>query len=326
MPTKVEISYKTIIFTIAFVGLLWFLFQIREIIFWVFISLILMSAFKPWAESLERFRVPRAISILIMYVLIIAVLAGIATLLIPPFVIQTVHLIESLPGYISHVMPFATIDVQTATQQITPIGENLVKISVGVFNNVIGLFTIFVIAFYLTMERRLLSEHLARFMGEEASKPIIQVISKMEERMGAWVRGQLILAITIGLFTYFGLYLLKIPYALPLALLAGLLEIVPIIGPIIASIPAIIIGLTISPFLALATTAFYIILQQLEANLVVPVVMRRAIGMPPLVTIIAIMAGAQVGGISGALIAIPIVVIVETALSEYLKLRGAKQK
>ena len=155
-------------------------------------------------------------------------------------------------------------------------------------------------------------------MGSEATKPFIRIISKIELRLGAWVRGQLILAVTIGICTYFGLLLLKIPFALPLALLAGILEIVPIIGPIIAAIPAIIIAFTISPILAVATIALYVIIQQLESNLVVPYVMRKAVGLPPIATIIALMAGAKLAGIGGALLAIPIFVTIETSLSEYL--------
>lgn len=326
MPTKVEISYKTIVFIIVFLLLLWFLFQVREIIYWVFISFILMSAFKPWAESLERFHIPRALSVLIMYLLIITVLVIVGTVMFPPFIVQTIHLVESLPAYINRVIPFVQLDPQVATQQITPIGENIVKLTVGLFNNILALFTIFVIAFYLTIERGKLGNNLSQFMGEESAKPVVKVISRIEERLGAWVRGQIILAVVIGALTFVGLSAVNIPFALSLALLAGLLEIVPIIGPIIAAIPAIIIAFTISPLLALATTALYIIIQQGEANVVVPFVMKKAVGLPPLVTIIALMAGAKVAGIGGAILAVPIVVTVESALSEYLKIRASHQK
>ncbi|MBI2611267.1 AI-2E family transporter [Candidatus Gottesmanbacteria bacterium] len=326
MPTKVEVSYKTIVFIVAFLLLLWFLYQVREIISWIFVSFILMSALKPWAESLEKFRVPRALSVMIMYILIIGILALAVTTLLPPFVVQSAHLIERLPGFLNQVIPFIKVDQQIMTQQITSIGENAIRVTVGLFNNILAVFTIFVIAFYLTIERGRLKNHLDQFMGEESADPFVKVLSKIEERLGAWVRGQFILAVTIGVVTYIALFALKIPYALPLALLAGLLEIVPIIGPIIAAIPGILVAFTISPFHALITTGAYILIQQLEANLVVPFVMKKAVGLPPLVTIIALMAGAKISGIGGALLSIPILVTVETAFSQYLKSRTHPQK
>ena len=159
-------------------------------------------------------------------------------------------------------------------------------------------------------------------MGDEAAKKVMTIWLKVEERLGAWVRGQVTLAFTIGLSTFFGLTLLGIPYTFPLAILAGLLEIVPIIGPIIAAIPAILVAFTISPLLALATAALYFIIQQVEANLVVPLVMRKAVGLPPLVTIIGLMIGGKLGGIGGAILAIPIFVTLETIIKEYFALKS----
>jgi predicted PurR-regulated permease PerM len=124
--------------------------------------------------------------------------------------------------------------------------------------------------------------------------------------------------------TFIGLSILQIPYALPLAIIAGTLEVVPNIGPVVSSIPSILVALTVSPFVALLTAALYVVVQQFENHLIVPLVMKRVVGLPPIVTILALMVGARLSGISGALLSVPIVVTAETILMEVLKSRDNK--
>lgn len=324
-PEKIEISHKTIIFTVFFLILIWFLIQIREIIFIVFVSFIIMSALKPFADRLEKYHIPRAISVLIIYILFFAMIGYTATSFLPLLISQSIHFSEILPSYLKSIFPFAKVDVQTFSQQITPVGENLLKVTVGLFGNIVTLFTLFVISFYLLMERKNLRAHLASFMGLEASTLTMSVIAKVEERLGAWIRGQALLALTIGVFTFIGISFLGLPFALPLAILAGLLEIVPIIGPVISAIPAILIAITISPFIAVATTALYFIIQQLEAHIVVPLVMRKTVGLSPVITIISLLIGAKLAGIGGALLAIPIVVTGQSIILTYINSRSVKE-
>ncbi|MCL5798201.1 MAG: AI-2E family transporter [Patescibacteria group bacterium] len=321
MPSKIEISHKTIIFTVIFLLTLWFLLQLKEIIFLIFISFILMAAFKPLADYSDTIHVPRILSIILIYILIIAFLFFAGSSILPVLAAQSIHLAEKMPEYLNSVIPFVKIDSSVISQQLTPIGQNLLNVTIGIFANIVTLFTVVVISFYLLLERKHLDKQLAVFMGVEGAKKVVKIIIRIEERLGAWVRGQLLLGVTIGLATFVGISILGLPYALAMAIFAGILEIVPIIGPIISAIPAVLIALTTSPLLALLTVAVYFIIQQLEAQLIVPVVMEKAVGIPPLVTIIALMMGAKLDGIAGALLAVPTFVTVETIISEYLKLR-----
>lgn len=321
MPAKVEISHKTIIFTVIFLLSLWFLYQIREIIFLVFVSFILMSAFKPWADLLEKYHVPRLISVLIIYLAIILSIAYAASSILPSLVTQSIHLGDNLPNYLRSVVPFLKIDYQVLTQQVAPFGENVLKLTIGVFSNIITLFTLIIISFYLLVERKNLTYYLSRITEENKAKKWVDIVVKIEGSLGAWIRGQLMLAATIGIATFIGLSFIGIPYTLSLAILAGILEIVPIIGPIISAIPAVLVALTNSPFLALITILVYFIIQQAESHLIVPLVMKKTVGLPPLVTIISLMIGAKVGGIGGALLAIPMVVAGATFITEYIKLK-----
>lgn len=156
------------------------------------------------------------------------------------------------------------------------------------------------------------------FSGKQEKKVLV-IISKLEKGLGRWVRGQLSLSFIVGTMTFVGLQLLGIPYALPLALVAGILEIVPIIGPIISAVPAILVGFTISPFIGIATAAMFIVVQQLENHLIVPMIMSKVIGLQPPVIIVSLLIGAKLAGIGGAFLAPPILIILKIVIGEFLK-------
>ena len=185
------------------------------------------------------------------------------------------------------------------------------------FSNILTVFTIAVFTFYFLLERNNLRKFLDIFVGDDLGDRLVIVVKDIEERLGAWVRGQLLLALIIGLASYLGLFILGISYVLPLALIAGILEMVPIIGPIISAIPAIIVALTVSPGLALAVAALYIIIQQLENNLIVPTVMHKVLGMPPLAILLALMVGGRLGGVVGIILAVPVLLVIQTVVGEF---------
>lgn len=326
MPKKIEISHKTIIFTVVLLLLLWFIVQIGEIISWLFISFIIMAALKPLVDSLQKYRFPRVLAIILIYICVFIIFGFTVSSIVPPLITQTLHLTESLPEYIRLVLPTFNLDPQNYTQQISSLGRNLVQLSVGIFNNIISLFTITVISFYLLLERKNLDSYLNLLLGNASGGRMENIFNKVEERLGFWVRGQLALLLSIGLLTYIGLLILQIPYALPLAIIAGLLEIVPTIGPIISSIPAIIVSFTVTSLHPLFTVILYFIIQQLENQVIVPLIMSRIVGLPPLVTILAILIGARIGGIGGAILAVPIVVTVETVFREYYRINSGIKK
>lgn len=316
MPTKIEISYKTILFTFGILGLLWLLWQIQEIILILYLVFILMSALRPLVESLERFRIPRVFSILFIYAIFISLLGFVGGAVVPPFVAQTIRFWQRLPEILGQVIPTISLDWGFVGRELTPVGGNILRLSLGIFSNIISLVTFLVLTFYFLLERKRLDETFSGLFGLEVKQKIIKVLAKIEERLGSWVRGQLILMIVIGVASYIGLTLLGIDYALPLAITAGFLEIIPIAGPIISGVPAVLVALTVSPALGLAVVALYFIIQQLENHLLVPTVMRKTVGLAPVVTLVALMIGGKLGGIAGALLAVPTVLIIQTIINE----------
>ncbi len=318
MTTKIEISHRTIIFVVIFLLALWLLFTIRDILYLLFIAFILMSALRPLVDGLERLKIPRVLSILLIYALVFGFFGMSFAGVIPSLVIQTARLIQELPVFVNRVAPNLGLDVRALTQQIAPISENIVNVTLGIFSNILSTLTILIFTFYFLLERKHTETYLADFMGEDAAKKVVSLVADIEHRLGAWVAGEVLLMTIIGVLSYIGLTILRVDFALPLAIMAGILEAVPMIGPIVSAIPAILVALSTSPILAASVLALYIIIQQIENNLVVPIVMKKSVGISPILTIFALLVGGRLGGIVGAILAIPGVLVIQTIFGAYL--------
>ena len=180
-------------------------------------------------------------------------------------------------------------------------------------------------SYYLVLERPNLHKYLLKlFDDKEAEAKAEKLVLDIEKQVGGWVRGELFLMLIIGVMTYLGLFLLGVPYALPLAVLAGLLELVPNLGPTMAAVPAIVIALTVSPVIALGTLILSIVIQQLENNLIVPKVMQSATGTEPLATIIVLLVGFTLGGIAGAVLSMPIYLTIQTVYKALSPVSGQR--
>lgn len=323
MPRKIEISHRTIIFTALLVLFLWFLFQIKDIIIMVFISFILMSALNPLVDRMEKLRIPRGIAIVLIYLLLWGAAGGLVAGIVPDLVDQTSRLIRLLPSAVSRI-EFFNLHQQEITQQllarIGSLPENILKITIGIFGNIVNVLTTIVITFYLLLYHSNLGRYASFLFGSDRHRAT-QIVSQIESRLGSWVRGQLLLMLLVGLFTYAGLVAMGVQSALPLAILAGVLEIVPNIGPIISAIPAILVAVTIHPITALGTASLYFVIQFLENHFLVPKIMQKAVGVNPLVSILSLMAGFRLAGPIGAILALPLILILHSLGREFLSLK-----
>lgn len=275
-----------------------------------------MSALSPVVTYLERFRVPRALSIASTYIVVVASLVGLISIMVTPLVEQTVTLAQSLPKTLSTVFP--QINQSVIQEQAAAFSRNAFSIGLVIINNFIALISIAVLAFYLLMDRQKLDKVITQFLPQY-EKRITVISRKIEEKLGAWVRGQVALSVIIGTLSYIVLLALNIPNALPLAIFAGLMEVVPVIGPIVSAVPAVLIAYSISPVLALFVVVAFFIIQQLENHLVVPMVMKKAVGLNPLIVILAVAIGGKLLGILGALLAVPITVVIQIITEDVLR-------
>jgi len=318
---KIEISHRTVIFTVFFLLFLWFLYQIRNILVILFVGIILTSALNPTVEKLEKLRIPRILAVILIYLLIFTFLGLILAGIIPPLVAQTKILISRFPSYYRSLENLGidgeilNSQIESLLNRLSSISFDLIRLTVGFLGNFLVVFTLIFVSFYLLLERKNLDEYLKKLFGP-ANIKVGKIVNKVERRLGEWVRAQTTLMLIVGIMCYFGLIFLGIEFALPLALLAGVLEIVPNIGPTLSAIPAILAGIAISPLMGLAVAALYFLVQQLENHIIVPQIMKKEAGVNPLITILALGAGFKIGGTFGAVLAVPLIILIETVLRE----------
>lgn len=318
MPQKIDISHKTIIFIAVFILALWLIYLIRDLLIILFVALIFMSALSPIVKLFSGLKLPKALGICITYIIIVAVFGGLLALVLPPLIVETTKLVSTLPPLLDQLFTNVAIDKSVLQTQLSSFTKNIFSITLSIFDNLLTIILLLVLTFYLLLERENLEGRLAAlFIGRE--ERVKNLIVKIEEKLGGWLRGQLFLSIIIGVLSYTGLTVLGIPYALPLAVVAAVLEVIPVIGPIIAAIPAVFIALSISPILSLGVAAMYFVIQQLENHLIVPQVMKKAVGLNPLVVILAIAVGSRLLGFAGALLAVPIAVVLQIVVSEVIE-------
>ncbi|OGK24080.1 hypothetical protein A3C25_05205 [Candidatus Roizmanbacteria bacterium RIFCSPHIGHO2_02_FULL_38_11] len=315
---KIEISSRTIVFAVFFVLLLNFLWLIRDVIFSLFIAFIIMSALKPYVSFLEKNKIPRFLAAFLVYLVFLTFFFSILFLVLPPLVTESTLLFRALPSILERFAPNATslLNLDSVFQYLPNIANQFFDIVRSIFSNTVFFISTLFFGFYLLLEENVIRKLVSRFFSEEKAETAIIVFDKAEKRLNAWFWGEITLMTVIGLMTFIGLNLIGIRYALALSVLAGLLEAIPNLGPTVSSIPAILLGFSSSPVMGFAALALYFIVQQLENNLIVPVVMKKAVGLNPIITLIALLVGGKIGGVLGVLLAIPITVFLETILIE----------
>ena len=321
MPRKIEISHRTILFMVSFLVFLWFLYLIRDIILAFFVSLLIMAIINPTVTKLSRYKVPRALSVILVYFLVFGIFGLALSSLIPPLVEQSSVLVTKLPDYLSNVRLPEIYKNQVESQLIAQLGSlpgQIVRLSLSFFSNLLTVITVLIFAFYLLLARDKLDDQLAIFIGEKKKANIARSLDLLENRLGGWARAQLILMIIVGILNFIGLTILGIPFALPLSILAGILEIVPTIGPVLASLPAIFIGFSISPVMGLATAALAFIIQQIENYVLVPKVMEKSLGVSPIATLLVLAIGFRLAGITGAVISVPVFITIQVLTKQHL--------
>ncbi|HVF69440.1 MAG TPA: AI-2E family transporter [Xanthomonadales bacterium] len=302
-----------VIFALFLIALAWFVVQAREIIVSIFLAYIIMAAVLPMVEYLRKKGLPKVAAVLIPYFGIIIAIFLLILPLVPFVVTQIQSLISNFPRFIDRSADLFGLTINPKqiegyiNSEFESLGKSAFNVTTKVFGGLFSTITIFVVSLYLLLYEDTFKKFVAGIFHKDAREKARDTLDQVNFKLGAWLRGQVQLCVFIGFLSWIGLTVLGLPYALPLALLAGLLEVVPTIGPILSSIPAIVIALTISPAKALAIVALYVLIQAVENQILVPKVMQKAVGLNPVVVILGIMIGTNLMGVVGALLAIPFI-------------------
>ncbi|MDA1316682.1 MAG: AI-2E family transporter [bacterium] len=319
-PIHITISPRSVFLFTLIPLVLYGIWIMKDLLFSLLIGFILMSAMRPAVAKLVARNIPRALAAGITYLLFILIFLSLIWLIIPPIIVETTNLIRSLPYIIQDISPQAPelINFNELGRFIPDATNNIFGLITLIFSNVLFVMATLFFGLYLLLEENMISAVLHRYFEPRKAIKIVRTIATAEKRMSSWFWGEVTLMTVVGTLTYIGLTIIGVKYALPLAVLAGLLEVVPNFGPTISAIPAIILGFSTSYFTGFSAFALYIIIQQLENNVIVPMIMKRAVGINPIVTLIVLLVGGRLGGVLGVLLGIPIFLFVETIIHEYI--------
>ncbi len=328
----VHISTGTMFRVLAILAFLVFLWFVKEIVLMLFVALMLAALIEPAADWFHRFKIPRSLSVLAIYTVLFAVVTVSLILIIPPLATQTQNLINNFSSIfvgasdsLTKLYAFSEHygfkeDIVKSFDQLRGNFSNIIagvfSTITGVVGGVVSLVIVLVLAFYMVVEEDAWRRLFRRVAPDEYQPYLTQLFTRMQTKIGMWLRGELLLMLIVGLVTYLGLTVLGVQYALVLGLFAGITELIPYAGPTIGAIPAVILAFVQSPVLGGAVLLLYILIQQVENHILVPKVMQKVTGLNPVVSIVALLVGFQLGSIAGAIIAIPAATLLSVFLSD----------
>ncbi|MDE2312441.1 MAG: AI-2E family transporter, partial [Patescibacteria group bacterium] len=311
-----------VILKVIFAALvLWFFWAVRDIILLMVVALIIASAMEPLVDYLHERKIPRVLSVLMVYVVVIGLTILVIALMIPPVIEQFKVLRANLPQYSQALQAqVGGVTLQNFFQELVAglgTGGSVVQRTFGVFNTALDAIAVLVISIYLVAEEKGMKTFVAALIPARHHEFTLTLLNKIQKKMGLWVLGQFLISFGIFLFTYIGLSLLHVQYALVLALVAGLFEVVPYIGPFLSAIPAMFIGFIQAPSLAIWVAILYLFVHEFEGYVLVPKIMQKTVGQSPLLTLLALLVGYQLAGVIGLIISVPLVVAVAVAVEEF---------
>lgn len=341
-----RVTTRTILFLLTLLFLVWLVVQLRSVVVQVLLAVILSAGMTPLVERVTsvaaagrwRWKPPRAVIVLLLYLLLVTLIFGLGALVLPPLVHEIEDLVGRLPLYAAAVqswvrglpdaypfLPRLAFDETLAAQlqglsaQLSGLLSQalvLVRVALGVLSGTFNAVLTLILALYITSDSQRILQYLLAFLPADRQVQAERVAERMGQRLGGWVRGQLLLSGVIGLVTLLGLSLLGVQYAVLLAIVAAIGEAIPMVGPILSAVPAVIIAFIHSPTQGFLTLGLYVLIQQLENHLIVPRVMSRAVELHPLAVILALLAGSELLGITGAILAVPVTAAVSVVVDE----------
>lgn len=347
--TVISITSGTIIKAIGIFLTAWALWVLRDLVLVIITSVILASSIEPGIKVLSRLRIHRIPSVLLLYVSLAALFAGLIYGFIPPIVNELADITQKLPSLMHSIDQsiFGGNSLLSSTfTQIGQVGNGSANpILEGIFNKISGVadgtpqsafavasaffggvfsfILVVVLSFYLAVQENGIENFLKIVMPFGNESYAINLWERSKAKIGKWMQGQLLLGVLIFVLVYLGLTIFSIPYAMSLALLAGVLEIIPVFGPIMSAIPGVIVAFTTGgATLALIIAGFYLLVQQFESHLIYPLVVRKVVGVPPILVILALIIGWELAGFLGILISVPVAAAFMEVVDDIEKKKG----
>lgn len=334
----IEFSFQTILWVIAAVLSLWLVVTLRDVIVSVLLAFILAMAITPFVDYLQKKKIPRTLSVAGVILAIIGILFLVIRLVVPPFFSELSNILANrtdyvlkITGYFQNLSPVLRDNLTSFLNNFIGSFGNLnlngmISGAKGVFNGIIEVILVLVLSFYLLQNNKGVEGVVVLYVPKQHQKRVLSLYRRISTKMSQWMRGQIFLGVIIFAINLVGLSILRVNYALTLAVVSGLLEVLPIIGPVVAGGLAVLIALTQSPLLALIVLGWYVLVQQTENHILVPQVMKKSLGLNPIAVIIAIIIAGKLLGIIGILVSVPIAAAIGVLLEEFVKKQEEEAK
>ncbi len=333
----VTITSETVIRTTLLLVLVAGVYYFWDLVLIVLMAVVIASAAEPAIKWFRRYKVPRVVAVIAIYLSFIIGVAVLLFFFIPQVLEDAAAFLSTVPDYLdSNVLfrPLRDVSPQILRPGIDGLSQSfslseiinglrttlaqssagVFKVVSGIFGSIVSLVLVVVLSFYLSFQDDGVADFLSIITPTKHKKYIVDLWRRSQFKIGRWMQGQLILAVFIGVIVFLILSILRVEHALLLAVLAGVFEIIPIFGPILAAIPAILIAFVGGVFYlpeggftaALIVAAAYVLVQQFENNLIYPLVVRKVVGVPPILVIMALIIGARLAGFLGVVLSVPI--------------------
>ena len=334
---NINITGGSFIRAVLVVILILFLFYVRDIVLVVLAAVVIASAVEPAAKWLKKYHIYRLPSIILIYLGIGAFLASFLIFFLPMVIQQTIGFLNGLPntislsdiwsplrdtgilsGSVAHLpdQTFSVSSIITALQvAVSGTGSGAFHIANAIFGGALSFFLIAILSFYLAVQEEGIPDFLRIVTPVQSHDYIIDLWKRSQIKIGQWMQGQILLGLMMGVLVYIGLLAMGVKHALLLAFLAACFEIIPVFGPIFSAIPAILSAYALGGLTqGLIVLGFYLFIHQLENNFLYPLVVKKIVGVSPILVILALIVGAKLAGFLGAILAVPIA----AALMEYI--------
>ena len=315
-------------------------FLLRDLIMIVLTAVVIAAAVEPAVRWLCRYRFPRVPAVLTVYIILAICVALMIIFLFQPLAKQALGFLGNIPQYLQSIEAWSPGQggllgekgelnglggelsmkqiIQEFRSSLSGLTSGVLSTVFSIFGGLFSFLMIVVLSFYLSVQENGVRQFLRLITPASHEEYVLDLWRRSQEKIGLWMQGQVILVVLIGLITYVGLWLIGVEHALLLAFVAGIAELIPLFGPVIAAVPAIIIAFGNQGIaFALIVAAFYVIVQQFENHLIYPMVVQKVVGLNPIIIIIALIAGGQLAGFLGVLLSVPLAAILMEFLNDF---------
>jgi predicted PurR-regulated permease PerM len=348
-PILISITPGTVIRIIAIFILAYFLFVLRDLVLVLITSVVIASAVEPFAGWLISKKIPRVVSVIIVYLGTLIFFGTIFYFFVPSLIADIRLLLNNIPDYVNTLSDKAVLinnipEVNNFLNSISSSIENnelidqfggaiygatysFLNIITSFFGGFLSFILIIVLSFYLSVQDDGVANFIKIIVPAQHENYVLDLWKRTRRKIGLWMQGQLLLGVLVGVLTYLGLILIGVENALLLAIIAALFELIPVFGPILAAVPAVAFGLSQGGLtLALIVTGLYVVIQQFESQLIHPLVVKKIVGIPALIAILALIAGAQLAGFLGIILSVPIAAAIMEYVSDLEKKKIREMK